>query len=109
LHELCSLFPYGIRFHTNRTDWAFAFADMGLLCSKSRHTDPQETDTRPMTNTLVCQTTPYDGQKPGTSGTTQLADGLPKPRIEEKGQGVYAKELHRELRSGTLKGGKRGN
>jgi len=57
-----------------------------------------------MTNTLVCQTTPFDGQKPGTSGTTQSALGLSKPRIEKESQGVYAKELHRELCSGTFKG-----
>jgi len=104
LHELC---PHSLLtafvFHPNRTDWAFAFADMGSLCSKSRHTDPQETDTRPMANILLCQTTPFGGQKPGTSGTTQIADRFPNARIEEEGQGVYAKELHRELHSGTLK------
>ena len=74
------------------------------LCSSKTETDQENTQNPiTMTKEVVYQTTPYEGQKPGTSGNIRMMSSLCLLyRIEKESQGVYAKELHRELCPGRF-------
>jgi hypothetical protein len=71
------------------------------LCFRKSKADHEEAKlSGNMAKDAVYQTTPFEGQKPGTSGTSTDKCMCLTCRIEEEGQGVYAEELHRELRAG---------
>ena len=74
------------------------------LCFKRPQTDREEdVHSQNMGKDVVYQTTPFDGQKPGTSGKHSPWLCLTW-RFEEEGQGVYAEALHRELCAGLITG-----
>ena len=78
------------------------------LCVKKSETDQEHSEqSKKMAKDTVYETTPFDGQKPGTSGklpvTTKNVYLI--CRIEKESQGVYAEELHRELCTGLISGG----
>ena len=78
------------------------------LCVKKSETDQEHSEqSKKMAKDAVYETTPFDGQKPGTSGKLPLTRECVYLicRIEKEGQGVYAEELHRELCSGLTSGG----
>lgn len=65
------------------------------LCSAKKETDHEESKpSTTMTKEIVIQTSPFEGQKPGTSGIQSRHDVTDGNRIEKEGQGVYAKALH---------------
>ena len=68
------------------------------LCGKKSETDGEHSgQSRNMANDAVYETTPFEGQKPGTSGMPPHQKACLIRRIEKESQGVYAEELHREL------------
>ena len=88
-----------IRFPFICTCYNFFFRlQMGIrfsLCSAKKETDHEESKpSTTMTKEIVIQTSPFEGQKPGTSGIQSRHDVTDGNRIEKEGQGVYAKALH---------------
>lgn len=66
------------------------------LCYRTIETDNEEEERYgTMTKDVVCETTPFEGQKPGTSGKATSITLI--QRFEKEGQSVYAEALHREL------------
>lgn len=72
------------------------------LCSYKHQTDQEDPKySITMAKEVVYQTSPFDGQKPGTSGIQSLQWIVLWPkRLEKESQGVYAKELYGEFHSG---------
>ena len=66
------------------------------FCLKKQETDQQDShNSNIMAKDVVYETTPFDGQKPGTSGIPfELELVCLITRIKKESQSVYAKKLY---------------